>query len=94
MKTIEEAAKEYAGNLSSSEIFRSQHDKDFKAGVEFAQRWISVEEEIPDRYYIPVIVKDSGGNWDKAVYSGLGWKFANDNTDVGKITHWRPIEFK
>ena len=96
MKTINEAASDYAEETkdTTNGMFYADSQDAFKAWVEFAQRWISVEEELPNRYYIPVIVKDSGGNWDKAVYSGLSWKFANENTDVGKITHWKPIESK
>jgi len=103
MKTIDEAAKEYASNLSSSEVFRSQHDKDFKSGVEFAQRWIPVEEELP-QHRIAVFVKMIDRNipilatlntndmcWYFYDYSDNEWYgFAS----VKKITHWRPIELK
>ena len=57
MKTIEEAAENYIqskykefalldiiGEDTSIKDFRD----DFKAGVEFAQRWIPVEEELPE----------------------------------------------
>jgi len=49
MKTIEEAAKEFSSKtyLTCNEIDLN-HDLDvFKAGVEFAQRWIPIEEELP-----------------------------------------------
>lgn len=44
MKTIEEAAKE------NSELFehKEAHRISFLNGVEFAQYWISVEEELPE----------------------------------------------
>ena len=48
MKTVEEAAKRYANTKSSSDVFIESHIKDFKAGVEFAQRWIPVEEDLPE----------------------------------------------
>ena len=36
MKTINDAALEYAKNKSSSEVFIESHKSDFKAGAEFA----------------------------------------------------------
>ena len=45
MKTIEEAAIQYANTKSSSDVFIESHIKDFKAGVEFATKWIPVEEK-------------------------------------------------
>jgi hypothetical protein len=65
-----------------------------KKSIEFAQEWISVEDELPKKYYKPVIVKDKNGNWDKAVLTGLGWCFENEKTRVKKPTHWRPINLK
>ena len=51
MKTINDAALEYA-ELKANKLFRrlevSIAEKSFKAGVEFAQRRIPVEEELPD----------------------------------------------
>ena len=41
MKTIEEVSKEF----SEKSVWACPIS--FKAGVEFAQRWISVEEELP-----------------------------------------------
>ncbi|HEY5590640.1 MAG TPA: hypothetical protein VIK55_06440 [Paludibacter sp.] len=48
MKTIKEAAREYAITKSSSEVFQNQHVLDFKAGSAEAQRWIPIEEELPE----------------------------------------------
>ena len=110
MKTIEDAAKEYASNLSSSEVFKSQHDKDFRAGAEFGQTWIPIEDELPMAYEVGewdglrsdfVLVKNQFGDWNKGqLYSGTldGHQF-NDWCDedgyyFSNITHWRPIEFK
>lgn len=41
MKNLEEAAREQAAIIVRTE-------KDFKAGVEYAQRFIPVEEELPE----------------------------------------------
>ena len=46
MQTIEEATNEYVNNHTI--IFpESAVKKAFKAGVEFAQKWISIEDELP-----------------------------------------------
>lgn len=106
MKTIEEAALEYAR-------YGVEHDRDkrvFNKGVEFAQRWIPVEEELPLAYESGhwdglrsdfVLAKDDKGKWHKArTYQGTmdGCKFCewvdeNDDT-FENIVSWRPIEYK
>jgi len=55
MKTIEEAAHEYADDKNMN-IAGSRVIETFKAGVQFAKRWIPVEEELPEKQN-PVIVK-------------------------------------
>jgi hypothetical protein len=86
MKTIEEAAHEYfrAGQLG----FKPAADTEaaFIAGVEFAQRWISVEEELPSA---PCIALD--------VWEGLHVicrVYEPSAISNLRITHWRPIELK
>ena len=57
MKTIEEAAKKYAKDkylYIPDMIFQCENH--FEAGVEFAQRWIPIEEELPEKQK-QVIVK-------------------------------------
>ena len=93
METIEWIAKYFAeknwGDGNDATIERQE--KAIEEALEFAQQWISVEDELPKKYYEPVIVKDKNGNWDKAVLTGLGWCFENEKTRVKKPTHWRPI---
>ena len=91
MKTIEEAAKDYSKSKSSAEVFRCAHETDFKAGVEFAQRWISVEDELPETIYdekiflkYPILVKNIDG----------ALQVLNTFSDISTYTHWRPIELK
>ena len=100
MKTIEQAARESAekafGVLDDdmSDIdgeFYYQHTEAFKAGVEFAQRWIPVEEESPAEYEW-VIAKSNHGDHYIASYSFYTYH-VNMPFEV-KITHWRPIEYK
>lgn len=97
MKTIDEAAKEHAMHGITH-----KHDIDiFKAGVEFAQRWIPVEkEEIP--VYEKIMLKDEDGGtmmgyYLRHKYTGLSF-YSHSEPDIEfklfGITHWRPIEYK
>ena len=54
METIEEAAKEF----SEKSVWACPIS--FKAGVEFAQRWISVEDELPQEGTSVLIKNDFG----------------------------------
>ena len=102
MKTIEEAAEEYSKLKSSAEIFTCAHKIDFKVGVEFAQRWISVEDELPE-VDIEVIVKTLNLKYSIAkmytpkdcngtILGEKEWKCSR--TFKSSITHWRQIELK
>ena len=55
MKTIEEAAVEYAESLEDND-YTIETESAFKAGAEFAQKMISFDEEKPE-YYTPVIIE-------------------------------------
>ena len=105
MKTIEEAALEYAiqRQVDAEELkYIGRYQQSFKAGVEFAQRWISVEEELPEVGEIVLvrtkinkvttcemyIPKDYLGNilGEKEWAASYNFKQA--------ITHWRSINLK
>ena len=60
----------------------------FEAGVEFAQRWISVEDELPEESDF-VLVKTGSGCITTAYFHQEDSYFTS-----GIITHWRPIELK
>ena len=72
----------------------------FEAGVQFAQRWIPVEEELPEigEKVITKMTKDKRSSYGIATRIREEWEinahwidhtFSNMN-----ITHWRPIELK
>lgn len=72
----------------------------FIEGVEFAQRWIPVEEELPEvgEKVITKMTKDKRTSYGIATRIREEWEinahwidhtFSNMN-----ITHWRPIEYK
>lgn len=60
----------------------------FEAGVQFAQRWIPIEEELPEKL-VQVIVKFENG-WCTCTWITEDGDFAFNV----KPTHWRPIELK
>ena len=104
MKTIEQAVKEYANlrvpvYVADTEITHTVEDLnmvaqvDFQAGVEFAQRWIPVEEECPP-IDIDVVLKYR--YFDRPLY----WVGTINTIERLKhflnkhllFTHWRPID--
>lgn len=92
MKTIEQAAEEYSEKVSKGKNYRDLITG-FKAGVEFAQRWIPVEEGLPD-FLTDVLIKISNGK------ISIGCLFIDEKFNVEfinekiKVTHWHPIEYK
>jgi len=86
MKTIEEAAKEWVNEIPYVYDIEKSIEEGFKAGVKFAQKWISVDEDLP-----------SSENYEN---ERCLWKNANGTIWFGsayqsqKPTHWRPIERK
>jgi len=78
MKTMDEKAKEYGAAMGNPEKPINATYDGFKAGVEFAQRWIPIEEELPEKsdkivvsgFYSftenPVIVKTVNGKYSIA----------------------------
>ena len=109
MKTINDAAKEYAiqREVDAEELkYIGKYQQSFKAGVEFAQRWISVEEELPPigEMVLTKMEKRHGDTWVQHYYSTATrlenqgeWQDVNwvdHSMSFGHITHWRPIELK
>ena len=89
MKTIEEKAKEYGLEVSPHSAWTAKNaETSFKAGVEFAQRWILVEEEKPVLWEY-VLCKSSVN--DHYIGCFFNEKINIDTPNV-TITHWRPIE--
>lgn len=93
MKTIDEAAKDYLKNVIGciSEHAGKCAMHDFTEGVLFAQRWIPVEEEMPELKSIVLCV--NGFSPFVAIYYGEQDGFRIPNV-IGeyKVTHWRAIK--
>ena len=110
MLKINEAAVIYTdenpfGNITwnnTSEIDRLKEKKyqGFKAGVEFAQRWISVEDELPEEqgYYLVIAPHSFPKNCNIVVaeFYEDNKTFYSESSDspITDATHWRPIELK
>lgn len=92
METIEEAARK---NCEFNEFSLRQFDKHFiecfKDGVEFAQRWIPVEEELPKEMVCVLLKSEYEGHISFDVGFLMDGKFKTKNS---KPTHWRLIELK
>lgn len=116
MKLIDEAAKEFEKENGERIWFSNEQQgtalcvESFNAGVEFTQRWIPVEEELPK--VLPII---KGGmidnkdllilkfkpydSYEFGVLRELKGKKYWEIPDVGiytldDVTHWRQIEYK
>ena len=89
MKTIEEASVEYSKEQYDHDpIMRFQCETHFEAGIEFAQRWIPIEEDLPEEFK-QVIVKLENG-WHTCTWITEDGTFAFNV----KPTHWRHIDLK
>ena len=115
-KTIEEAAVFLSNNnvlsninwnyTSELERLKTKYYDGFKAGAEFAQRWISVEDELPDfdksKYpngdFEVFLVRMSTGSISPKVKYCVANLIAigrwSCEFDWNVVTHWRPIELK
>mgnify|MGYP003591329517 CR=1 FL=1 len=94
MKTIEDASIEYVkSNFLLETIWEQETQDAFKKGVEFAQRWTSVEEELPP-LGVPVICKYSmfgkEYHWAGTFYTEE--RIMHFIKKHLQITHWRLIE--
>ena len=95
MRTIEEALNTAYDECKSNAYFGNG----FKKGVEFAQQFISIEDEKPE-YYEPVIIELQNGG----VIAWRGWSevygdtYTINGTDIylmaKEVKRWRPINFK
>jgi hypothetical protein len=102
MKTIKEAVIEYLEENypQPRSLNRGDLTDAFLEGVAWAERWISVEEELPEegrlvvvKYdYVYISFSDEEGKcsriYDFAIWNGKEWQ----SEYFDHPTHWRPIE--
>ena len=105
MKTIDEVANEFSkeireNSLSGSNAWKQQYQAGrkigFKAGVEFAQRWIPVEEELPETNEFEeskiCLIKGKYGIDIGRYYSRSKHFFLASGSF--EVTHWRYVELQ
>ncbi len=93
MTTINQAAKDYAEEQHTQEFTEYGHCiRGFYSGVEFAQRWISPKEELPD-LYVEVLVKSETGriSISKLILCQGESRWQNPTIEP---TQWRYIELE
>lgn len=100
MKTIEEVAFNRYKSDQSLPKHKQMHASDYidwaELGAREAQRWIPIEEELPEEN-ITVLAKGGIAIWISAMSKGrlIGYKFSSPGvTESFDATHWRPIERK
>ena len=87
MKTIEEASKDYSESFEDND-YTIETESAFTAGVEFAQSWIDIKEEIPTIGEW-VTCKNNDSYQTMRIRDEFGLKIMKIN-----FTHWRPLERK
>ena len=104
MNDLEDLALDYV-NSTSITFPEDAVKKAFKSGVEFAQRWISVDDELPPCSDEDILIKgiDFEGRED---IPDIGYMHSSSNNipnkenfislsgEIMEVTHWRPIELK
>lgn len=89
MKTIEQASKKYGQKVSPHSSWTARNAEiSFTAGVEFAQSWIDIKEEIP-LIGEWVTCKKNDSYHTMRIRDEFGLKIMKIN-----FTHWRPVERK
>ena len=101
-----EAEKELNGEVDIEE-FSSEC---FKEGIEFAQRWIPVDEELPEPISPPngiidnkdllilKYIKHDSYEFGVLIHDSVGGKYwvipDYGVFEINEVSHWRPIELK
>ncbi len=98
MKTIDQAAQDHSAQILCTKCNPADCAGCFEnvnlinafiAGAQFAQRWISVEESLPETG-ISVLIKVKSNHVGMACIRYGTWDCKFPNT----VTHWRPITVK
>lgn len=96
MKTIDEAAKEEAAKWGKSTKIAAYMA--FEEGVDFAEEWISVEDELPTKEHKAILLMYDNNSENVVsgfvdVINGIAYPHYRF-VDWKNITHWRPINRK
>lgn len=117
MKTAEQEACDYAQEWQCAVCYKqtyvnckdmgrgclaaSARYADFLAGVKWAERWIPVEDELPENSMrvivctqLPNGARLITGGWYGRELGEMGWNVDIDNWPGLEVVGWRPIEHK
>ena len=120
MKSIEEAAKDFSlcalmyyeaeKELNGEVDIEEFSSECFKEGIEFAQRWIPVVEELPEPISPPngiidnkdllilKYIKHDSYEFGVLIQDSVGGKYwvipDYGVFEINEVSHWRPIELK
>lgn len=73
---------------------RAQYAQGYSDGRADAQRWISVEERLPERYkhvLVATRLTDEGEPDLEIAYFSIGGWQKDEGRLYGKVTHWMPL---
>ncbi len=91
MQTVKEIAKRYA-NKCPHGVWRDDAELAFLDGVKFAQRWIPVEDELPEERVFVLCQNPCSAFVASFHGKEKGFRIPNAEGEY-KVTHWRPIEY-
>jgi hypothetical protein len=97
MKSIENELKSIIDSIGDRDLSLEEEFIDgFKSGVEFAQRWIPVDEELPPNRETVLIKYLKDGKEKKScgqiVLDSIEIYWQSGSWTQIPVTHWRPIE--
>ena len=95
MKTIQSEAEEICIYVDNSCDAKTVAYESFLSGVEFAQQWIKIDDELPNNNEIVITIRKKLN--DKTYYhlnsiNDGKWNIAIP--DTSDVTHWRYIDLK
>jgi hypothetical protein len=100
MKTVKDAAERYVGMgtslLGPNEAERNEISA-FRAGAKFAQRWISIDEDLPEEnsnVIVKVFPSGCQGKCHHDIALFRGGNFYINNYPDRDVSFWRQIKLK
>ena len=97
MKTIEQASRDFERQFGFNSIgeINATHEEAFKAGVQFAEEWIDVNDELPEEasFNMSNDVLTLSGSMCSVKRYDYELKCWTGSPHV-TVTHWRPINRK
>ena len=86
MKTTEQTAREYAEVNQKTRLSNGITKSDFIAGIEFAQRWIPIPEELPPEDGQEILLKNE--KWINEDYNTKGVRVGSYCDEIWTSAYW------